>query len=126
MTDVAWVAVTALLLLVALPLLEFGARWWIRHRSRYYVFLPGWRARLHLAGDVFPGFPPITRFEINGDGERGDEAPRLAGGLYRVLVAGGSQPEGAFLDQDATWPAVVQRIAAVAGTVRQLPRMLEE
>jgi lysophospholipase L1-like esterase len=106
---------TALWLLAAcVPFLalsvELGARWWIRRRNRYYVFPPGWRLRLHLDPRTFPDLQPVTRFEINRDGERGSEPPRSAAGLYRVLVAGGSQPEGSFLDQDAAWPAVVQRL----------------
>ena len=49
---------------------------------------------------------------INGVGERGDELPRLRAGetLYRVLVVGGSQPEGFFLDQDTAWPGALQRL----------------
>ena len=31
-------------------------------------------------------------------------------GLYRVLVGGGSQPEGFFLDQDTAWPGALQRM----------------
>ena len=33
-----------------------------------------------------------------------------ANGLYRVLVAGGSQPEGFLLDQDTAWPGALQRL----------------
>ena len=49
-------------------------------------------------------------FDVNRDGERGDEVPRSSEGLYRVLVGGGSQPEGFFLDQDTAWPGALQRL----------------
>jgi len=115
----AWIAI-GVGLLVASPLVEIGMRWWIRRWNLYYVFPPGWRMRLHLDRDTFPDFPPVVRFEINSDGERGNEVPRQTDGLYRVLVAGGSQPEGAFLDQPSTWPAVVERILAAPEHVRAL------
>jgi lysophospholipase L1-like esterase len=47
---------------------------------------------------------------VNRDGERGDEVPRQVDGLYRVLVAGGSQPEGYLLNQEASWPGTLQHL----------------
>jgi len=116
----AWMAIGVGLLVVALPLVEIGMRWWIRRSNLYYVFPPGWRMRLHLDRDTFPDFPPVVRFEINSEGERGNEVPRHADGLYRVLVAGGSQPEGAFLDQPSAWPAVLGRLLATPEHLRTL------
>ena len=94
--------------------LELCARWWIRFRRAYYVLPPGLRLRLHLDRDTFPELEPVVRFEVNADGERGPEVPRMARGerLYRVLVAGGSQPEGYFLDQDTSWPGAVRALLA--------------
>jgi lysophospholipase L1-like esterase len=99
----------ALLLAVAL---ELVARWWLRHRGLYYVFPPGLRLHLRPDHDVFPQVEPLIRFEVNSEGERGDEVPRLRSGasLYRVLVAGGSQPEGYFLDQATSWPGALQHL----------------
>jgi lysophospholipase L1-like esterase len=88
---------------------ELAARWWIRHRGQYYVLPPGMRLRLHLDAHVFPQLERETRLDVNSDGERGDEVPRSTNGLYRVLVGGGSQPEGFFLDQDTAWPGALQR-----------------
>lgn len=98
---------TLLLLMVAV---ELGARWWIRHRSRYYVLPPGLRLRLEPDPDVLPQLERSVRFDVNSDGERGDDVPRSRDGLFRVLVAGGSQPEGYLLDQDTAWPGALQRI----------------
>ena len=93
---------------------EIAARWWLRLVGAYYAFPPGLRLRLHLDAGTFPELDPVVRFEINGDGERGSDLPRLHRGetLYRVLVAGGSQPEGYLLDQDVSWPGALQRLLA--------------
>jgi lysophospholipase L1-like esterase len=106
-----------LLLVVVLPLplavvAELAARWWLRHKGTYHVFPPGLRLRLHLDRDAFPELEPVVRFEVNRDGERGAEPPPLAAGetLYRVLVAGGSQPEGYLLDQGTFWPGALNRL----------------
>jgi lysophospholipase L1-like esterase len=119
--------VTTLLVAAALlvPLAvaaELLARWWIRVERAYYVFPPGLRLRLHLDRKTLPELDPIARFEVNSDGERGSDVPRVARGrtLYRVLVAGGSQPEGYFLDQDATWPGALQRMLATDDHLQML------
>jgi lysophospholipase L1-like esterase len=88
---------------------ELCARWWVRHRGGYYVFPPGWRLRLQPDRETFPGLERETRFDINSDGERGDEVPR-GPGVYRVLVIGGSQPEGYLLDQHTNWPGALQQL----------------
>ena len=89
---------------------EVAARLWIRLRAAYYVWPPG--LRLHLQPDpaVLPTLERTARLYVNSDGERGDEFPRRGRPPYRVLVVGGSVPEGLFLDQDSTWPGAMQRI----------------
>jgi len=109
MTSAGWgfaVAVVPLMYVAA----ELTARWWIRRRRHYYVLPPGQRLRLHIDRQVLPQLERETRFDVNSDGERGDDLPRSTDGLYRVLVGGGSQPEGFFLDQDTTWPGALQRL----------------
>jgi lysophospholipase L1-like esterase len=51
-----------------------------------------------------------VRFEINADSERGGEVGGADGGLYRVLVAGGSPVECTALDQPTTWPGALERL----------------
>jgi len=104
----AWIVASAALLLVAV-VAELAARWWLRHRSAYYVFPPGLRICMHPDPKVSPHLEPTVRFDINSDGERGDDVPRgrSGGALYRVLVAGGSQPEGYLLDQHTSWPGAL-------------------
>ena len=108
------IVVEVLLLIAALVLIvmavELISRAWLKHRARYFVFPPGLRIRIHPDRAVFPRHPRTLHYVINREGERGDEPPSSTERLYRVLVAGGSQPEGYFLDQDTTWPARVQRL----------------
>jgi lysophospholipase L1-like esterase len=109
--------------LLALALtVELAARAWIRYRRRYYVMLPGLRLHLHPDPEVFPQMEPLVRFEVNSEGERGYPVPRSRPGekLYRVLVVGGSQPEGYALDQDTSWPCGLQRMLE---TPEQLERL---
>jgi lysophospholipase L1-like esterase len=107
-----WTSVASLI--AGFIVLEMSARWWIRIRREYYVLPPGLRLRLHIDRETFPELEPVVRFEVNADGERGAEVPRVARGerLYRVLVAGGSQPEGYLLDQDTSWPGAVHALLA--------------
>jgi hypothetical protein len=89
---------------------ESISRMWLKYRRRYYVFPPGMRLHVQPHRGVFPQLPHTARFLVNREGERGDELPSSTDGLYRILVAGGSQTEGYFLDQDTTWPGAMQRL----------------
>src|SRR6185503_4224914 len=107
MVIVLVVAVAAFVLMM-LGVESIGRAWLLRH-ARYYVFPPGMRLRVHPDREVFPQLPPAMRFVVNCEGERGDELPASTEGLYRILVAGGSQAECYFLDQDASWPGALHR-----------------
>jgi lysophospholipase L1-like esterase len=109
-------------LALAAAVVELVARWWIRRAAAYYVFPPGQRLRLHLDRETFPELEPVVRFDVNGDGERGADVPALARGasLYRVLVVGGSQPEGYMLDQDTSWPGALHRLLNAPEHLRAL------
>jgi len=89
---------------------ELVGRWWIRHRTHYYVFLPRLRMRLSPDPDIFPRMERSVRFDVNAEGERGGEVPAAPNGLFRVLVAGGSAPEGYLLDQATFWPGRLQTL----------------
>ena len=119
MNSTAWVFAAALLPVLYVAV-ELAARWWIRRRSEYFVQPPGLRLRLEIDGDVFPQLPRETRFDVNSQGERGDELPRSSDRLYRVLVAGGSQPEGFLLDQDTTWPGALHRLLETPESMARL------
>jgi lysophospholipase L1-like esterase len=98
---------------IACPVLavltELTVRWWIRRRRHYFVLPPGLRLRLEPDPETLPHLERSVRFDVNAEGERGDDLPRSEG-LFRILVAGGSQPEGYLLDQDTAWPGALQRL----------------
>src|SRR5262245_37652674 len=90
--------------------IELAARQWIRRNGEYFVLPPGLRQRLMIDVETFPELETEVRFDVNNDGERGDDLPSETGGLYRILVGGGSQSEGLLLDQPTYWPGALQRL----------------
>lgn len=119
MTSTGWVFAVALLPVLYVAV-ELAARWWIRRRDEYFVLPPGLRLRLEIDREVFPQLERETRFDVNRQGERGDEVPAASDGLYRVLVAGGSQPEGFLLDQDTAWPGGLHRLLETPDSLARL------
>jgi lysophospholipase L1-like esterase len=90
-------------------LAEFGARRWLRIRNEHYVWAPYYRNECDLDPRMFANFGSRVRFSVNSEGERGYEPPTKCDSLYRVLVAGGSGPECLMLDQEDSWPVILQR-----------------
>ena len=99
---------------------EIGSRWWIRRRSRYYMWPPGQRYKMLQDLRVFPQMEPDVRIEINSDGERASEVRGDEEGLFRALVAGGSSVECLALDQSTSWPGVLERLLGSAESLRVL------
>jgi hypothetical protein len=97
-------------ILLALGAAELLARWWLRSQNRYYVWAPFYRHESHLDPGFFSTFPSPARVIVNSEGERGCEPPKHARKLFRVLVAGGSAAECFAIDQEMTWPLMLQRI----------------
>ncbi len=122
MITMLFVLARVLSLLALAAVVEIAARWWLRSRGAYYVFSPGQRLRLHVDRETFPQLEPLVRIDVNRDGERGADVPAVARGasLYRVLVAGGSQPEGYLLDQDTTWPGALHLLLNAPECLRAL------
>ena len=105
-TGLGWIVVPVAVLLGAV-VVEYLARWWVRHGKAYYVFTPGLRLRLHPHPQVFPQVEPSVRF----DGFQGkprilakqfprpdavivqDGSEQMLGGVWHCEVAGGG---GAF------------------------------
>lgn len=97
-------AVGALVVAALIAAAELSSRWWLRHRSRYYVWPPHARIEIQMDPDTFPELERRSRFYINADGERGGDVRADEPGLYRVLVVGGSAVECFGLDQPSSWP----------------------
>jgi len=96
--------------LLVFVLAELLARLWLRLRNQYWVWTPHRRIHMEIDRETLPALEPLVRFEVNRDGERGDEPPSRGPTTYRALVAGGSAAECYLLDQESTWPAVVQSV----------------
>ena len=107
---ISWVAGAVLAAAVGIAALELGSRWWIRRRSRYYVWPPGGRVEIRVDPEACPELDPLVRFDSNADGERGGDVRRDEDGLWRILVAGGSAAECFMLDQYASWPGALERL----------------
>src|SRR5204862_1477425 len=89
---------------------ELSARYCLRRFGRYYVWPPYSRTQMEIDSSVLPMMAPTTRFDVNEAGERGDPLPSDLAHTYRVLVGGGSATECYYMDQEASWPYVVQRL----------------
>jgi hypothetical protein len=109
--------IAAVLLFVIAELLS---RSWIRSRGEYAVWRPGHRLHMHTDRSILPSQQELVRFEVNSEGERGDEPPANPEKTYRVLVAGGSAAECYFLDQPSTWPEVLKRELRTPEGLRRL------
>jgi hypothetical protein len=113
-----WVALAAGA--AAFAAAELLARAWLARCGRYDVWEPGLRLDMEIDRATLPQLEPRVRFEVNRDGERGDEPPPPARGTWRALVAGGSAAECFFLDQDSAWPQRVQRALSEPAALRAL------
>lgn len=115
-----WMLAGIALVAAAIVAGELVSRWWIRRKGDYFVMPPGLRMKVCPDPDIYPDLERTAMFEVNSDGERGEETPRRDPGLYRILVGGGSQAEGLFLDQQTTWPGALQRTLETPDTLVRL------
>ncbi|MFT3768566.1 MAG: hypothetical protein QM820_24230 [Minicystis sp.] len=113
-----WAGLASALALPAVA--ELLARAAIRRYGGYYRYVPHTRMRVAIDRAALPKLRPITRIEINRDGERGGPPPREGERALRALVVGGSAAECYYLDQDQTWPAVVERVLSEPHHLRAL------
>ena len=114
------VLVAAGALLTMLAVAEVGARWWVRRRSHCYVWAPGARLKIQVDPEACPELERRVRFDINADGERGDDVRGSDAGLYRILAVGGSAVECFMLDQPTSWPGALERLLNAPGSLRTL------
>ena len=76
-------------------------------QSRYYVWQPNLQFTLHPNSEVLPGITGEARFITNSAGIRGNEFAE--GQTYRILAVGGSTTECLYLDENETWPSLLEK-----------------
>jgi len=91
---------------VALFVAEVALRW--LGSDRYYLWPPNYTTTLALEPGVMPGVGLTAHIRINSQGIRGPEWSPDRSREYRILAVGGSTTESLNLDQDKTWPALLQ------------------
>jgi hypothetical protein len=97
-------------LLLGTVVSEFGLRAYHAVRdgnSKYCVWPPKMQKVFQPTPGTMPGVSGPTRFLVNSDGIRGDELTQERS--YRILAIGGSTTECLFLDQEKSWPSVLQK-----------------
>ncbi|MFT4649688.1 MAG: lysophospholipase L1-like esterase [Glaciecola sp.] len=93
---------------VTWTLTESAARLYMKYRGRYFAWQPFARTRLEIEIPALPQLDPVTHFEVNSIGERGDEPPAPTENYYHAIAMGGSAVECYMLDQKTEWPHQVQ------------------
>ncbi|MCI0545958.1 MAG: SGNH/GDSL hydrolase family protein, partial [Candidatus Rokubacteria bacterium] len=73
----------------------------------FYVWAPGLERTFHPLPGTMPGVEGPSSFRINSIGLRSAEP--AAGSDPRILCVGGSTTECLYLDQEETWPALVEK-----------------
>ena len=94
----------------------FGsARQWIRRKGEYFVLPPGLRQQPAIDTETFPELEAEVRFDVNADGERGDDLPAdTVVSIASLSGAGVSRKAGCSIN---TLPA--SAVAAAARTTRR-------
>ena len=94
-------------LLVGLVLSELVVSLLYPRPQQFYVRRPNLSRTFSPFPDVMPGVAGPTRFITNSLGIRGDEFAESQ--QYRILAVGGSTTECVYLDEEKTWPSLIQR-----------------
>lgn len=75
--------------------------------KKFYIWPPHAKRTYQPKSEWLPGISGEGRFITNSMGIRGDEIPEDA--KNRILTLGGSTTEALYLDQDETWPYLLQK-----------------
>jgi lysophospholipase L1-like esterase len=103
----ARLGVSAITAILAISAAEIVLRAALPEANHWFVWPPRLHARFEIAPDLLPGAGREVRLQVNSLGFRGSEIPRDA--ARRVLALGGSTTECLYLDQDKTWPALLEK-----------------
>jgi hypothetical protein len=107
---------------LAVVLLEFGARLGLRLFGGYYAWWPNRRQRFEIDQESLPVLPSPAHWQANSAGERGGSPPAPGESCYRVLLAGGSCVEGYYLDQPLTAGCRIEAHLSEPGHLAALDR----
>lgn len=75
--------------------------------DEYYIWLPNLKYVFYPKPEIFPGISDTSYLEINSLGLRGSNAD--LSNAINILVLGGSAAECMYLDQNETWPALIEK-----------------
>ncbi len=95
--------VSAIIFVLVFFVFFFGHRNW----NRYCLWQPNLRKTFKVYPGIMPGVSPNGRFYTNSYGIRGDEFNKRQ--RYRVLTLGGSTTEFLYIDQQKSWPYILQK-----------------
>ena len=99
---------TLLALLLGCILLEtyFGKN------NLHFIHQPNLSQEIYPPKEIVRGHQIKIRFSTNQQGMRGVDYPKVLD-TYRILTMGGSTTLCAYLDDDKTWPALVQKMLKI-------------
>jgi lysophospholipase L1-like esterase len=101
--------------LLALVCVELLLRLAAPERAGFFVWPPGMQRTFHPSAGMMPGVEGPSRFLVNSIGLRGREPTPDA--HPRILCVGGSTTECLYLDQEESWPVLVERALGSAAWV---------
>jgi lysophospholipase L1-like esterase len=97
---------------IGLGVAEGALRWLAPPFTQFRVHPPGLTRQFRPLPDIMPGIAHPARVTFNSLGLRGREPNLAARRELEILAVGGSTTECLYLDDDATWPALLERILA--------------
>lgn len=92
-------------LLISLLICEIILR--IISVDQYYIWPPNLKQYFLPNASILPGLKDTSFFKINSLGFRGDE--KNDSDLVHIVTIGGSTTECLYLDQNKTWPALLEK-----------------
>lgn len=86
---------------------ELALRFIMHPQNKYCLWLPSKKAIFKPYPGIMPGVGNQAVFATNSDGVRGDELTKRY--RFRVLAVGGSTTECLYIDQQKSWPYLLQK-----------------
>jgi len=100
-------------LLIGVVLCELFAGFYLTRQNRkFYVWIPGLRVVFKPFDQVLPGVSGQANVVVNNEGMRAGEHFDEAD--FRILTLGGSTTECLYLDQEESWPHLLEKNLSAA------------